>query len=109
MSFEYEDIMARHQADKDRWASMGEQELLKQMFDAYQGLKSLGWHDGHYAPRKEGVRYQIAQVGSTGKFMCSWNQNAYSRDNGLFMVEDGGDLYPTSNSPTLWKPIEEKP
>jgi len=102
----YEALMKRIESDKRRWTEAGEQALLDQMFDAYQGLKFLGWKDGQYAPRNEGIRYRVIQTGSTGTFMCSWQANPHV-DGGLFMVEDGGESYPTSNKPTLWKPLKE--
>lgn len=101
----FSEIWARHDAQKKAWADAGEQALLERMFDGYAGLMSLGWRDGRHAPR-DGSRFLATQVGSTGVFHCYWTPNEHV-EGGLFMLEDGGDVYPQRDCPALWKPLKD--
>lgn len=84
------------------WREAGEVKLLEQMNDAREGLKSLGWRDGQYAPRN-GDRFLAIEAGSTGVFPCYWQPNKHSPTGGYFWAEAHGDLWPAR--PTLWKPM----
>ncbi len=84
------------------WREAGEVKLLEQMLDAREGLKSLGWRDGQYAP-KDGTRFLSIEAGSTGVFPCYWMPNKHMADGGGFWSEAHGDLWPAT--PTLWKPL----
>lgn len=83
------------------WREAGEKKLLRQMLDAREGLKSLGWRDGQYAP-KDGTRFLSIEAGSTGVFPCYWMTNKHMAEGGGFWIEAHGDLWPAK--PTLWKP-----
>jgi hypothetical protein len=84
------------------WREAGEEKLLRQMLDAREGLKSLGWRDGQYAP-KDGTRFLSIEAGSTGVFPCYWMTNKHMTEGGGFWSEAHGDLWPAK--PTLWKPM----
>ena len=84
------------------WLEAGEVKLLEQMQDAREGLKSLGWRDGQYAPRN-GDRFLSIEAGSTGVFPCYWMDNNLIKEGGRFWSEAHGDLWPAK--PTLWKPM----
>ena len=84
------------------WREAGEEKLLRQMLDAREGLKSLGWRDGQYAP-KDGTRFLSIEAGSTGVFPCYWMTNKHMKEGGGFWSEAHGDLWPAK--PTLWKPM----
>ena len=74
---------------------------LSVLCDAWTRLKELGWNPAVYAP-KDGSRFQVCEVGSTGIFGCTYSGNW---PDGFYMVEDGGDLWPTrSYSGMLWRP-----
>lgn len=92
------------EADKKAkdWREAGEENLLRQMFDAREGLKSLGWRDGQHAP-KDGTRFLSIEAGSAGVFPCYWMTNKHMAEGGGFWSEAHGDLWPTK--PTLWKPM----
>jgi len=83
------------------WREAGEEKLLRQMLDAREGLKSLGWRDGQYAP-KDGTRFLSIEAGSTGVFPCYW-MDKHMKEGGGFWSEAHGDLWPAK--PTLWKPM----
>jgi len=84
------------------WREAGEESLLLQMVDAREGLKSLGWRDGQYAP-KDGTRFLSIEAGSAGVFPCYWMTNKHMPEGGGFWSEAHGDLWPAK--PTLWKPM----
>lgn len=86
------------EADKKarNWREAGEEKLLRQAFDAREGLKACGWRDGRHAP-KDGSRFLVCGWDSTGVFPCRYQM-------GHFMVEDGGDLWPVSTV-GMWKPM----
>lgn len=92
---------AADKKEKD-WREAGEEKLLQQMLDAREGLKSLGWRDGQYAP-KDGTRFLSIEAGSTGVFPCYWMTNKHMAEGGGFWSEAHGDLWPAK--PTLWKPM----
>jgi hypothetical protein len=76
-----------------------EQSAIRAMFDAWARLKELGWKDACYCP-KDGTHFQVIESGSTGIFDC-----VYSGEwpTGHWMTFDGGDCYPSSTPPTLFK------
>lgn len=86
------------EADKKArdWREAGEEKLLRQAFDAREGLKHCGWFDGRHAPR-DGSRFLVCGWDSTGVFPCRWQM-------GHFMVEEGGDLWPVGHV-AMWKPM----
>ena len=92
------------EADKKAkdWREAGEENLLRQMFDAREGLKSIGWRDGQYAP-KDGTRFLSVEAGSAGVFPCHWMPNKLMPEGGGFWIEAHGDLWPAKT--TLWKQI----
>ena len=94
----------RAEADKKAkdWRDAGEEKLLLQMVDAREGLKSLGWRAGQYAP-KDGTLFLSIETGSTGVFPCYWRDNNLMAEGGGFWIEAHGDLWPAK--PTLWKPM----
>ena len=91
------------EADKKRkeYRSIGEVELLNQMFDRYNGLRELGWRSIDYCP-KDGTRFLAIEAGSTGVFPCYY-QGEWPK--GTWWTEAHGDLWPSR--PILFKPIDE--
>jgi hypothetical protein len=77
-----------------------EKAALKMMHAAYERLKQLGFADGQYCP-KDGSAFEVVDLGSTGIFRCT-----YSGDwpDGYYMIEDGGDIWPTRRS-GMWRPL----
>lgn len=88
------------------WRTAGEKNLLQQMQDGLNGLKSLGWRDGKYAP-KDGTQFLSIEAGSTGVCLCYWMDNDRMKEGGGFWAEAHGDLWPAK--PTLWKPLQFAP
>lgn len=88
-------------AEAARAAAMpDDQAALRALGDAWTRLKELGWNDARYAP-KDGSRFEVCEVGSTGIFGCTYSGEWPS---GYFMVEDGGDIWPTGPGGMLWRP-----
>jgi hypothetical protein len=69
------------------------------MFRAHQRLRELGWRDGIYMP-KDGTEATVIQCGSTGMFSCRYSGEW---PDGYFNLYDGGDVYPQSGPPPLFK------
>lgn len=84
------------------WREIGEVKLLQQMLNAFDGLRSIGWREGVYAP-KDGTRFLSIEAGSTGVFVCYWWDNDRMKEGGRFWSEAHGDLW--SVNPILWKPM----
>lgn len=72
-----------------------EKELLVAMFQAYDGLRRLGWREAMYAPADNSTFLSI-EAGSTGVYECSRDEER------RFWVYDG-DVWPAH--PILWKPL----
>lgn len=92
-------------ADKKRveYRAKGEEALLKEMFDKYNGLREFGWADAVYCP-KDGTQFLAIEAGSTGVFPCRY-QGEWP--NGTWWTEAHGDLWPSR--PILWKPMPAAP
>lgn len=45
---------------------LAEQAALNKLFDAYQALKRLGWTEPRYSGIKDGERFELIELGSTG-------------------------------------------
>ena len=78
-----------------------EKSAINAMHDAWLRLKELGWREAMYCP-KDGSTFKVVESGSTGIFDCSYQGEWAS---GHFLVEDGGDLYPSH--PVLFKLLPE--
>lgn len=76
-----------------------EKAAISGLWDAHQRLKELGWREPQYCP-KDGTRFQVIELGSTGVFDCYY-QGKWP--DGLYMVSDGGDIYPTSSGVAMYK------
>lgn len=76
-----------------------QQSAIDAMMEAWVRLKELGWRDAIYCP-KDGSRFQVIECGSTGVFDCSYSGKW---PDGYWMTADGGDCYPSSRPPTLFK------
>lgn len=74
-----------------------EKSAIRAMFDGWLRLKELGWRESMYCP-KDGSVFKVIEAGSTGIFDCSYQGEWAS---GRFLVQDGGDLYPSH--PVLFK------
>ncbi len=79
----------------------GDKELLCQMLDAYNGLRSLGWREIDYCP-KDGTRFLGICAGTTGVFVHYYEGEW---PNGRWWAEAHGDLWPSR--PILWKPMPD--
>jgi hypothetical protein len=97
-----QDIWREAEKRRIEYRDKGEIALLKEMFDKYQGLKSLGWSDAIYCP-KDGTRFLAIEAGSTGVNPCYY-QGEWP--NGKWWTEASGDLWPSR--PILWKPMPEE-
>jgi hypothetical protein len=76
-----------------------EHDALIIAMQAYQRLKDLGWHEGMYAP-KDGSIFETVSNGSTGTHDCYYSGEW---PNGYWNFMDGGDVYPTSAPPVLYR------
>lgn len=94
-----QDIWRKADEKQKEYRSIGESELLQQMFDKYQGLKSLGWNDAVYCP-KDGSTFLAIEAGSTGVFPCRY-EGEWPK--GTFWTIAHGDLWPSR--PILYKPM----
>jgi hypothetical protein len=74
-----------------------EADALRQMFEAWERLKQLGWNDACYCP-KDGSMFSVIEPGSTGIHKCN-----YTGDwpKGHWWIYDG-DVWPAR--PILWRP-----
>jgi hypothetical protein len=80
-----------------------EQAAISALFDAWQRLKELGWNDPQYCP-KDGSSFKVIEMGSTGIFDCHY-QGTWP--DGLYMVSDDCDIYPTSTGVAMFKLLPE--
>ena len=68
-----------------------ESAAIKQLFEAYQALKLLGWNDAMYCP-KDGTWFDAIEVGSTGIHECQY-QGTWPT--GTWWIAQDGDLWPS--------------
>lgn len=80
-----------------------EQAAIRALFDAWLRLKDFGWNDPQYCP-KDGTNFKVIELGSTGIFDCHY-QGEWK--DGLYMVSDGSDIYPTSDGVAMFKLLPE--
>ncbi len=80
-----------------------EHAAIRALWDAHQRLKEMGWKEPCYCP-KDGTRFKVIELGSTGIFDCHY-QGEWK--DGLYMVSDGHDLYPTSDGVAMFKLLPE--
>ena len=84
------------QEKAERASSMpDEHAALMVLFSAYRRLIDIGWRNGIYAPR-DGTTFQTIELGSTGIHDCSF-------DGTYFNFCDGGDIYPSSSKPHMFR------
>jgi hypothetical protein len=76
-----------------------EKAAINALFDAWQRLKELGWNDPQYCP-KDGSNFKVIELGSTGIFDCHY-QGKWP--DGLYMVSDERDVYPTSTGVAMYR------
>jgi len=88
-------------AEKDRAEKMpDEKSALKQLNDAHQRLRELGWQEAIYCP-KDGSMFSAIEAGSTGIHECNYMGEW---PNGSWNIYDG-DVWPSR--PILWRPKKE--
>lgn len=80
-----------------------EQAAIRALHDAHTRLKELGWKEPQYCP-KDGTRFKVIELGSTGIFDCYY-QGEWA--DGLYMVSDDRDVYPTSTGVAMFKLLPE--
>lgn len=80
-----------------------EQAAIRALWDAHQRLKELGWKEPQYCP-KDGTSFKVIELGSTGIFDCYY-QGEWK--DGLYMVSDDRDVYPTSDGVAMFKLLPE--
>lgn len=94
-------------AGKERAERMpDEKAAISALFEAWQRLKELGWNEPQYCP-KDGTSFKVIELGSTGIFDCYY-QGEWA--DGLYMVSDDRDIYPTSTGVAMFKllPADEE-
>lgn len=88
------------QSQRERAERMpDEKAAISALFDAWQRLKELGWDDPRYCP-KDGSSFKVIELGSTGIFDCYY-QGEWP--DGLYMVSDDRDVYPTSTGVAMYR------
>lgn len=80
-----------------------EKAAISALFDAWQRLKEFGWNDPQYCP-KDGSNFKVIELGSTGIFDCHY-QGKWP--DGLYMVSDERDVYPTSTGVAMYRLLPE--
>jgi hypothetical protein len=99
----YEELV--REVEKDRRARARQMKTVKDALDVvwvgWQRLKELGFNDACYCP-KDGTPFEVVEAGSTGIFRCTYSGEW---PDGLYLIEDGGDVYPTSRGGLLWRPL----
>lgn len=92
------------QRDKERAQRMpDEQAAIEALFEAWQRLKELGWKEPQYCP-KDGSNFKVIELGSTGIFDCNYHGKW---PDGMYMVSDDSDVYPTSTGVAMFKLLPE--
>lgn len=83
-----------------------EKSAIESLFEAWQRLKELGWSEPQYCP-KDGSNFKVIELGSTGIFDCNYHGEW---PNGMYMVSDDRDVYPTSTGVAMFKllPADEE-
>jgi len=76
-------------------------EALEVAWRGWKRLQDLGFNDACYCP-KDGTPFEVVEWGSTGIFRCTYEGKW---PDGLYMVEDGGDIWPTGRGGMLWRPL----
>lgn len=103
----YEQVMAAIEETRQQRAEKmpTEKDAILVMFEAYQRLKELGWHDGAYMPTT-GKRFAGIQNGSTGihAFYGRFTETTIPRK--IFEVNDG-DIWPSYVPPVLYREWSE--
>lgn len=95
---------AAERRDKERALRMpDEKSAIESLFDAWQRLKELGWSEPQYCP-KDGSNFKVIELGSTGIFDCNYHGEW---PNGMYMVSDDRDVYPTSTGVAMFKLLPE--
>jgi len=93
-------MVAIERRQKEREERMpDEKSAIDALFEAWLRLKELGWSEPQYCP-KDGTRFNVIELGSTGIFDCSYNGEW---PGGLYMVEDQHDVYPTSMGIAMYR------
>lgn len=98
---EADELWKLAEATKKRRADLmpDEKAAIRMMFDAWQRLKELGWHNGVHIPR-DGTKVKVIELGSTGIFDCTcegeWPDCTWT-------TYDDRDAYPSSQHPALYK------
>ena len=85
-----------------------ERDAINLIHRARERLKRFGWQEAQYCP-KDGSPFAVICAGSTGIFRCTYSGEW---PDGYFMVEDGGDVYPTSLGVLMFRllqPTKEPP
>jgi hypothetical protein len=100
----WERAMQREAARAERMPD--EKAAIDALFEAWQRLKELGWHEPQYCP-KDGTSFKVIELGSTGIFDCHYHGEW---PDGLYMVSDEHDVYPTSTGVAMYKllPADEE-
>lgn len=83
-----------------------EEAAIRALWDAHQRLRELGWNEPQYCP-KDGTNFKVIELGSTGIFDCHYHGEW---PDGLYMVSDERDVYPTSTGVAMYKllPADEE-
>lgn len=76
-----------------------ERAAIDALFEAWYRLKELGWSEPQYCP-KDGTPFKVIELGSTGIFDCHYHGEW---PDGLYMVSDDRDVYPTSIGVAMYK------
>lgn len=76
-----------------------EKAAIDALWNAHQRLKEIGWGEAQYCP-KDGSKFKVIELGSTGIFDCYY-QGKWP--DGLYMVMDEYDCYPTSTGVAMYR------
>jgi hypothetical protein len=95
---------ASEASNKSRQERMPDEKAsIDALFDAWQRLKEFGWNDACYCP-KDGSRFKVIELGSTGIFDCYYHGEW---PDGMYMVSDDRDVYPTSTGVAMYQLLPE--
>jgi len=89
---------AKQQEQKRAEDMPTEQDAIRQMRDAHQRLKELGWRDAIYCP-KDGSVFEVLEAGSSGIHDCFYTGKW---PDGTWWIPAEGDLWPSR--PILFRP-----
>ncbi len=76
-------------------------DALEVAWRGWKRLQDLGFADACYCP-KDGTPFDVVEWGSTGIFRCTYSGEW---PDGHYMIEDGGDIWPTSRGDMLWRAL----